>query len=102
MAERRTVRLVSALVLIVGVFAAIVTWVDRLGASTNAGTVAYYALPLGVIAGGAWGVAGRSARVRVAALLAGVLALAAWFMVLHSQSDINGLWSSRALYPTLI
>jgi len=93
MAGRRALGLISALVVIAtAVLASITTWLDWLGAYTVAGTVGYYALPLLGIAGGAGAFVARSRSARSASLVAGAVAIAIWYVLLITQTEVNGLW----------
>jgi hypothetical protein len=91
MAVRRSLRLLSALVVMAAsAFAALGSWIDRLGGYTAAGTVGYYALPLLGIAGGVGAVVGHSPAARGVSLAVGAAATAGWFVLLLTQTAVNG------------
>jgi hypothetical protein len=91
MAVRRSLRLLSALVaMAASAFAALGSWIDRLGGYTAAGTVGYYALPLLGIAGDVGAVVGHSPAARAVSLTVGAAAAAGWFVLLLTQPAVNG------------
>jgi len=93
MAGQKTLRLISALVVIAaGLLATTVTWIDRTGAYTGAGTVGYYALPLAGLAGGVGALVARLPARRSFYLLVGVMSLIGWYVLLVTQTEVNDSW----------
>ena len=93
MASGRALSLILALIVTAAaLLAATTTWLDRLGAYTGAGTVGYYTLPLLGIAAGAGTFVARSPSARAASLVAGAAAIVGWYVLLITQTDVNGLW----------